>query len=121
MARRSVADLLRRVREVLQDQDQDNYRYATTSIVAYLNDAVFEARRLRPDLFQYRFEDDVPQVDENPATDYSTVDMPLPDQYFSACVDFCAGRVELRDDEFATDGRAMTFVNSFSQKLMGGA
>ena len=116
---RKVSDLLARVRVVLQDQDQDNYRYPTTDIVGYLNDAVVEAKRLRPDMFIGRYLEDVPQVSETPI-DYTIINMPLPDSAFTAAVDYCAGRCELRDDEFSVDGRAMTFLNSFSQKLMGG-
>ncbi len=116
---RKVSDLIARVRVVLQDEDPDNYRYPTTNIVGYLNDAVVEAKRLRPDMFIGRYLVDIPQVPETP-TDYSVIKFPLPDSCFTAAVDYCAGRCELRDDEFAVDGRAMTFLNSFSQKLMGG-
>ena len=116
---RMVSDLLARVRQVLQDLDQDNYRYPTSDMVGYLNDATLECRRLRPDLFLGTYLQPLPMVSETPI-DYSTIAMPVPDSCFTACVDYVAGRVELRDDEFAVDGRAMTFVQSFSQKLMGG-
>lgn len=116
---RKVSDLLARVRQVLQDQDQDNYRYPTSDMVGYLNDATLECKRLRPDLFIGAYQLEVPVVSETPV-DYSTIPMPVPDSCFTACVDYVAGRTELRDDEFAVDGRAMTFVQSFSQKLMGG-
>jgi hypothetical protein len=120
MAPRSVANLLARVRQVLQDEDQENYRYPTSDLVGYYNDAMFETQRLRPDLFIGKW-DAIPQVDEASDTDYSVVDFALSPIYFLAVVDFVAGRTELRDDEFAVDGRAMTLMNSLSQKLMGGA
>lgn len=120
MPTRSVADLLTRVRVVLQDQDQDAYRYPTSDLVGYLNDSVLEARRLRPDLFLGRYRESPPQI-PYALTDYTVQAFPLPDSVFTAAVDYVAGRAEMRDDEFAVDGRATSFVNSFSQKLMGGA
>lgn len=121
MSVRTVADLISRVRQVLQDEDAGNYRYPTSSIVGYYNDSILVARRLRPDLFIGRFGLAAPQAPSDPATNYSTVPFMLPDDYFPPTCDYVAGRSELRDDEFAVDGRAMTFVSSFSQALMGGA
>lgn len=120
MSTRKVSDLLARVRQVLQDQDQTGYRYPTSDIVGYLNDSILEARRIRPDLFigQYRV---TPPVVADTLTDYTIVEFPLPDSCFVACVNYCSGQCELRDDEFAVDGRANTFVQQFTLKLMGGA
>lgn len=121
MAVRMVSDLLERVRQVLQDQDQDNYRYPTSDLVGYLNDAVLEARRLRPDLFVGKYMVDLAQVSQDPSTDYSTIPFPLPGQYFVGTYNFVCGFAELRDDEFAVDGRAMTLRTQFTQMLAGGA
>lgn len=46
--------------------------------------------------------------------------VPLPDQFFSALVYYVAGRAELRDDEFAVDGRAMTLAGALKSKLIQG-
>ena len=116
---RTVSDLISRVRQVLQDEDQNGYRYPTANVVGYLNDAVLEARRLRPDLFIGKYRKDLPQVSTNPSTDYSTVFLPLPDTYFTAAVGFVAGSLEFRDDEFAVDGRAVYLRDSLSKILMG--
>jgi hypothetical protein len=120
MAVRKVSDLLDRVRQVLQDQDQDNYRYPTVDLVGYLNDAVLEARRIRPDMFVGRYLDDLPQVTTVASTDWSTIPMPLPDQWFVATYNYVAGRAEFRDDEFAVDNRAMTLMSQFTAMLTGG-
>lgn len=120
MSIRKVSDLLARVRAVLQDQDQTGYRYPTSDLVGYLNDAVFETRRLRPDIFIGKFRTRPTDISTVPNVDYSTIEFPLPDQCFVAVVDYVAGRTELRDDEFAVDGRAMTLISSLSTKLMGG-
>lgn len=117
-----VSDLLERVRQVLQDQDQGRgYRYPTSDLVGYLNDAVSEAKRLRPDMFVGTNKATRSFISADPSTDYSTVDFPLSEYCFSACVGYVAGWAEIRDDEFAVDGRAMTFITSFTQKLIGAA
>jgi hypothetical protein len=116
-----VSDLLERVRQVLQDQDQNGYRYPTSDLVGYLNDAVTEAKRLRPDMFIGTYKKTRTFVSTNPSTDYSAVPFPLSDDVFTAVVGYVVGFAEIRDDEFAVDGRAMTFMNSFTQKLMGAA
>lgn len=121
MGVRKVSDLLDRVRQVLQDQDQDNYRYPTVDLVGYLNDAVLEARRLRPDLFLGSYLKALPQAPTDASTDWSTVAFPLPDQYFVAAYNYVAGRAEFRDDEFAVDNRAMTLMGQFTTMLMGAA
>lgn len=117
-----VSDLLDRVRQVLQDQDQGRgFRYPTSDLVGYLNDAVSEAKRLRPDMFVGTFQTSRTFVPTDPSTDFTTVDFPLPETCFSACVGYVAGWAEIRDDEFAVDGRAMTFITAFTQKLIGAA
>jgi hypothetical protein len=121
MGVRKVSDLLARVRQVLQDEDSDNYRYPTSDLVGYLNDAVIEAWRLRPDIFVGRFLKDPPQITVL-ANDsgYAAVAFPLPDTYFVPCYNYVAGRTEFRDDEFAVDNRAMTFMGQFQTMLLGG-
>lgn len=114
-----VSDLLNRVRQVLQDQDQNNYRYPTSDLIGYLNDAVTEAKRIRPDLFIGTYNKTRAFVSDVPTTDYSTVVFPLPDSCFTPAVGYVVGFTEIRDDEFSDDGRAMTFLASFTQKLMG--
>lgn len=116
-----VSDVLARVRQVLQDQDQNNYRYPTSDLIGYLNDAVSEASRLRPDLFIGTYTKTRVLVSDSPLVDYSTIALPLPDTLFVAVVSYVAGFTEVRDDEFSDSGRAMTFIGSFTQKLMGAA
>lgn len=116
---RYISDLLDRVRQVLQDQDQDGYRYPTSDLVGYLDDYVLEARRLRPDLFVGKFNSDLPTT--RVGADYSATPFPLPLSCFVSAVHYVAGRAEVRDDEYAADGRAASFIQSAIQSLMGGA
>lgn len=110
---RTVADVLSRVQETLQDLA--GVRYPQTQLIGYLNDAVLEARSIRPDLFIGVFEVPIEDV-VDPAAPF-----PLPDQFFPAVCFYVSGRAELRDDEFAVDGRAMTLLSSFGKKLIAGA
>jgi hypothetical protein len=119
---RYVSELLDRVRQVLQDQDAGGYRYPTSDLVGYLNDFVLEARRLRPDLFVGAYHADLPVISQDNATDYTTVAFPLPVMScFVAAVHYVAGRAEVRDDEYAANGRASSFLQAATQMLMGGA
>lgn len=119
---RYVSELLDRVRQVLQDQDAGGYRYPTSDLIGYLNDFVLEARRLRPDLFVGSYHDDLPVVSSDSSTDYAQVKFPLPVMScFVPAVHYVAGRAEVRDDEYAANGRAASFLKAATQMLMGGA
>lgn len=110
---RLVSHMLDRVREILQDAD--GTRYPQAQLLGYMGDAVIEARSIRPDLFIGRF--DVPIADvTDPAAAF-----PLPDQFFPAVCFYVSGRAELRDDEFAVDGRAAMLLSTFGKKLIAGA
>jgi hypothetical protein len=77
--------------------------------------AVGEARRIRPDLFIATLRDDVP-VYTSTAMD---AQVPMPDMFFLPVVNFVAGRAELRDDQFTTDGRAVTLIQLFAAGIGG--
>lgn len=47
----------------------------------------------------------------------SNTEMPLPDSYFPAVVDYIVGRAEMRDDEHANDNRAKQMMESFAALL----
>ena len=119
----SVQNVLSEVREVLQDLDPNNVRYPTNQLVEYINDAVFQARRLRPDIFVYQYGQQIGLLPTTltPDSAYAAVPFPLPDIYFLAVVNFVTGRAEIRDDEFALDSRAYTFMQSYQAVLAGSA
>lgn len=110
---RLCSDVIARVREILQDDL--GVRYTDPQIFAHLNDAVQEARSIRPDLFVFKYGVEIAEV-ADPAEDF-----PLPQQYFSAVCLYIAGACELRDDEFASDGRASTLLGMLARKLATGA
>lgn len=109
---RTVQAVITRVREVLQDAD--GARYTDLELCAHCVDAIQQARSVRPDLFIGQYAAPLPDV-LVPADP-----LPLPDQLFAAVGYYVSGNAELRDDEFAVDGRAATLSKAYTQKLMQG-
>lgn len=113
MAARLIQDAINEVRDILQDTDSANYRYSDASLARSLNNAFYEVKRLRPDMFVLG--------DEIPVFTSVQFDQSYPFFVvtFQVVVYFIAGNTELRDDEFALDGRAMTLIGAFKAALVG--
>jgi hypothetical protein len=109
---RLVSDAVTEVATILNDAG--GVRYTPADIIRYTNEGVLQARSLRPDLFVGAYAAPVTQVTAVGNT------IPLPDQLFTALCYYIAGRCELRDDEFAVDGRAMTLIPTLGKKLIQG-
>jgi len=118
----TVKDLIYQARELVQDVGLDfDYiedRHTDAKMIRYLNTALADAYRLRPDLF-------FPGVFDRATLPVFTVAdiaaetaLGFDDTFFSAFVDYVAGYIGLGDDEFAVDGRAVALLNRFSQKLL---
>lgn len=104
---------LDRAYEILQD---DGTRYPRAQLIAFLDEGIVAVRRVRPDIFVGRFGAPLPQVTEATIND----PLPTPDSVFEGLAHYVAGRAELRDDEFAVDGRAMTLRGQLTQTLLQG-
>lgn len=132
---KTIDDLVLEVRQVLNDQ-QIPYRYSDVWILTVLNTALREVYRLRPDAYIGNFTSGV--LSANAVNTYSTADLqvadgvanpippvpitpyPLDDRLFYAPVVFYViGRVEINDDEFADNNRAMTLMQAFRAQLIG--
>lgn len=109
----TVGFVTARAREVLNDAAND--RYTLPQLYSYVLEAYLIARRVRPDLFVYQLTTPIvaPVAEAEP--------LRLPDIYAEALANYVCGRAELRDDEFAVDGRAMTLMKSFESALISGA
>lgn len=103
-----------RAREILQDAA--GVRYTTAQLVAYLNEGIVSARRVRPDLFVGAYSTPLTQFTEATLANL----LPTPDSIFVGLAQYIAGRAELRDDEFAVDGRAMTMEARLDRVLLQG-
>ena len=87
-------------------------RYSEAQLLLYAQQALYEARRVRPDLFLSNLTGDFPA--------YATTDnAPIPEAYVVPLIDYVISRAEMRDDEFAVDGRAATLFQKFKSGLMG--
>ena len=112
---RTVQQVIEAARGIVQDA-REPYRYSTSDLAGYVSEAMAEARRARPDLFMTTLRDPLPVYTASTLTAI----IPLPDSYFSQVVNYVAGRTDLREDEFAQDGRAITLIQAFGVSLTGG-
>jgi hypothetical protein len=112
MAKRTINDCFTHVREILQDQVEP-YRYPDSDLIRSLNSALYELKRIRPDVWLGTYGTDL--------TLYTISDLaleiPFDSVFFQPVVYYIAGSLELRDDEFAIDGRAVTLVRSFTAQV----
>lgn len=109
----TVADYVAAARVLLQDTEV-TYRYPDADILAALNYAMLEARRLRPDLFL---------TNANSMPTYSAIDttaVAIDQQYRLALLHFVVGHISLRDDEDVQEQRAASFIAAFKTQLVGG-
>jgi hypothetical protein len=87
-------------------------RYSDSQLLTYAQQAVHEARRIRPDMFLSNLTGALP-------THQLTDTIPLGEEYTLYVTDFLVGRAELRDDEFAVDGRGVALMTRFKSGLLG--
>jgi hypothetical protein len=114
MGSRTILQVLTAVRGVIQDE-MAPFRYSNADLMISFNEGLAETRRIRPDLF-------LDSLTE-PLRFYTSADtamfLPLPDEYFSAFVNFVAGRTQVRDDEFSADGRAAILIGTWGEAMIG--
>lgn len=110
----TVGKIVARARTLLQDT-VDPYRYPTADLIAALNEACMEAKRLRPDLYlrtlnltMPSFADVADTVSENQ----------IPSEYRPAFVYYLVGNAQLQDEEDVQDQRATIFLNKFTAQML---
>lgn len=109
---RTCQQVIDRVAEVLQDEA--HVRYTEPQILNQIVDAIVQIRAVRPDVFVASYTTPLPDSLS------AATPLPVPDQYFTGICYYAAGCLELRDDEFAVDGRAMTLRDALVKKLVSG-
>lgn len=115
----TIDDAIAEARRMLADSNGTiGYRYDDATLVAALNSALLEARRLRPDLFRAYYGQGLPQF--TTASLASSTALPINEMYMPPIASFMAGWVELTDDEFTVDGRAATLLQRFAAQLTVG-
>jgi hypothetical protein len=113
MAKRTISDCIGRARALLQDTLENAHRYSDADLLAYFNDALYELKRIRPDAWIGQYGEDLTLY----ASSDLTTEVPFPSTYFAPVVYYIVGMAELRDDEFAVDGRAATLLSTFERQL----
>lgn len=113
MALDTVGDFVDRARVLLQDEVEP-YRYETSELIASLNEAHMEAKRLRPDLYLNTFGNAAPSY----TTENDEIGDTIPYQYRPTFIYYMAGNAQLRDEEETQDARATIFLNKFTAQLL---
>lgn len=111
----TVGDLLTDARNLINDQTEP-LRYTDDDLVGAFNESLIQVRYRRPELF-------LPLGLRNPIPRYIMPDdmltpFPLQDIVFPACVYYTAGRMDMKDDTFGDDKRAVALLTRFSQMLL---
>jgi len=116
----TVDQVVNEARRILQDENAiTGYRYTDDHILTALNGGLGEVRRIRPDLFILSLTDDLPVYVAADIT--AQTPLPIHDMFTMPLVSYVAGWIELADDEFTVDNRAVSLLTRFTQQLvMGG-
>lgn len=92
--------------------DTAGTRYTDSQLLGYANEALKEIRRVRPDLFFGSY--------TTTLSTYGLSDtVPIGDEYLPYMTDYMIFRSEVRDDEYALDGRAAALFSRFRNGLIG--
>ncbi len=100
-------------RDLLNDS-RPPVRWSDAFLVGFLNQALLETKRLRSDLFISSAGVVIEYTDADAALTF-----PIDDTYLMPIVEFVVGMVELSDDEYATDGKAVAMLTVFARALSG--
>ena len=112
---KSVDDARTDARVILNDTLGD--RYTDADLVSDFNSAISMTKMLRPDVF--KLGEALPEFTTADLGLGTPTDFPLPEIFYQSFVYYMAGNAELRDDEFAVDGRAMTLLTAYRRNLTG--
>lgn len=123
---KTYANLISEAREFAQDSVAP-FRNEDSFFINHLNRALRELGRMRPDAFYELFDGNdlnVPMVvegvadetyDEVSTTDTFGVDM----MFYSPILAYIIGSVEMQDDEFTMEGRAIALLTQFRNTVLG--
>lgn len=122
--KKTIDDAFTEARAIVNDSDKE--RFTDTLVMLKFNTALREVYRYRPDSLIGNFGQGVfsrnPQLTYTVADDLAqipAVDFPVDEVYFSPVTFYIAGLLDLSDDEFADDNRAMMLLTSFRAMLIG--
>jgi len=121
---KTYQDIVTEARDLLQDTEDE--RFTDAYLVATLNRGLQELSRIRPDAFYDLYDANalnVPLLTDSatPATGETawTVDFGIEMQFFNPLMMYVVGSIEVTDDEFTVDGRAMMMLQQFRNSVIG--
>lgn len=112
-------------REMLQDTDADDPRYADSTLLNILNRGLQDLGRIRPDIAYTLFTANslnIPEIVESGAgAGQVNWDDPfgLEMQFYPTMLSYLVGVAEITDDEYTEDGRAALFMQAFHNNAIG--
>lgn len=122
---KSYQNLVYESREMLQDTDADDPRYADSTLLNILNRGLQDLGRIRPDIAYNLFSDNslnIPEIVEtSPGAGQVIWSDPfgLEMQFYPAMLSYLVGVAEITDDEYSEDGRAALFMQAFHNNAIG--
>jgi len=114
----TIGRMLSDARAILNDvvPITGSVRYSDTDLIQAFNSALSEVRAKRPDAFLATgLRVSVPQY---VMPDDTAAEFPLDLVFYPLCINYIVGRSELREDEFAAEGRAVALLNKFTTGLL---
>lgn len=114
---KTYQNLIDEARTLSQDTDSTSYRNEDSVYIDKLNRALQELGRIRPDAYWSTFVGEdivIPEILE--AGLGVTFEPPM--QFYAPIVMFIVGQIEMIEDEFSDDGRAMAMLSSFKQSVV---
>jgi hypothetical protein len=123
---KSIDDALFEARTIVNDTLAP-FRNTDATLIVFLNTALRVLYSVRPDAFIGDFSSGI--ITNNAVETYYTTDLglvpptpfPVDDRlFYTPVVSYIAGRIEISDDEFSEDSRAVQLMASFKQQLEGG-
>ena len=123
---KTYENLITEARQLLQDTDSSAYRWDDTYLFNTLNRGLQELGRIRPDAFYDLYDANslnIPEIVDDdaavaPQYDWATT-FQLNMQYYNPLLAYIVGSIEITDDEFTVDGRAMMLLQQFHNTVIG--
>jgi len=107
---KTVEEIINGARRILQDEVEP-YRNPTEDLLSFLNNSLYELKRIRPDAWLGQFGVDLPEYQNTPASLAETI--PINPIFYQGLIYFVSGYAELKDDEYTVDGRAALLIQAF--------
>lgn len=123
---KTYQDLISECRAKLQDTFDETQRWSDDYLVDVLNQGLQELGRIRPDAFYDLYDANALNVPEIVASTTAgtgqtawDTNFALEMQFFTPLLAYVVGSIELTEDEFTVDGRAIALLNGFRSSVLG--